>query len=341
MSRGIIVVLALSFLLSACRIEITVPEGGEVITSSGAYTCEEQTDCTVQVADTGFNETFIATPSDGYQFIGWKTGFTRLCGGSLSPCPINTSWFASYDSMMDLLASDSPAFLEADFIPSEDIRTYQAGDMVVFTGTYMASDKLGASRSTAVTVRQDFLPGTRSYLDKTVLKLRTATTFADTGEKQLSEQHVWQEANGALFELTDEYGNEYVTGGAFEKGLLSIPVPLLPFSETHINFYTMYGGSVSGPITEGTRAIAVSEPELVSVPLAEYRAYPLSQRDAYEYLYTYVDHLSGSKIAIDRDIWVSPAKGAVKRVEVRRGYTRSGALESEEQWELAVSKMNF
>ena len=336
-----VAVAVLSILLSACRIEIAVPDGGEVITGSGDYNCAEQAACTVQVADTNFNETFVATPSAGYQFIGWKTGFKRLCGGSLAPCTIDTSWFASYDNMMDLLASDSAAYLEADFIPSEDIRTYRAGDMVVYSGTYSAWSSAGAVRGSAVTVRQDFLPGTRSYLDKVVLKVRTTTTLSDTGEKQVSEQHVWQETDGELFELTDEYGNDYVIGAASEKGLLSIPVPLVEFSDALINFYTMYGGPVSGPITEGVRSIAVSEPIVIQVPNAEYRVYPVTQRDSYEYLYTYVDHKSGSRVVIDRDMWVSPAKVIVKIMEVRRGYARSGALETEERWDLVAVKMNF
>jgi hypothetical protein len=337
-----IAVAALVVLLGGCRIEITVPDGGEVATRSGNFACAAEANCTVQVEDTNFNETFVATPSAGYQFIGWKTGFKRLCGGSLSPCTIQTAWFASYENLMSLLSSDDAvAYLQPDFIPSDHIRTYQAGDVVVYTGTYSAWSSVEQPRSSNVIVRQEYLPGSRTYLDKNVLKLRTTTTFADTGEKKVAEQHVWQEANGALFELTDDYGNDYVTGGAFEKGLLSIPVPLVAFYGAVINYYTMYGGSVSGPITEGVRTINVSEPEIVVVPRAEYRAYPVSQRDSYEYLFTYVDNKSGSRIIIDRDLWISPAKGAVKEVEVRRGYARSGTLETEVRWELAAEKLNF
>ena len=218
MPGRIFAVTVLLILLSACRIEITVPGGGEVITRSGGYSCSENSDCAVQVADTNFNETFVATPSAGYQFIGWKTGYARLCGGSLLPCTIDTSWFASYDNLMSMLASDAVAYLEADFIPLDHIRTYQAGDVVVYSGTYSAWSRSEQPRSSKVTVRQEYLPGTRVYLDKTVLKLRTTTTFADTGEKQVVEQHVWQEDNGSLFELTDDYGNDYVTGAALKKG---------------------------------------------------------------------------------------------------------------------------
>jgi hypothetical protein len=296
----------------------------------------------VQVEDTNFNETFVATPSAGYQFIGWITGFKRLCGGSLLPCTIETSWFASYDNMMSLLTSDDAVgYLEPDFIPSDHIRTYQSGDVVVYSGTYSAWSSIGQPRSSNVTVRQEYLPGTHTYLDKNVLKLRTTTTFADTGETQVSEQHIWQEANGALFELTDDYGNDYVTGDASEKGLLSIPVPLEPFYSAVFDFYTMIGGPVSGPITDGARSVSVAEQQSVVVPRSEYQVYPVSQRDSYEYLYTYVDNKSGSEVVVDREMWISPAKGTVKKAELRRSYSRAGTLETEVRLELAAVKMNY
>lgn len=341
MPGKIVTIAVLSILLSACRIDITVPEGGNVVTESGEVRCAAQTDCTVEVADTNFNETFVAAPSDGYQFIGWKTGFARLCGGSLTPCTIETSWFASYDNMMSLLESDEVGYLEADFIPLDHIRNYEAGDIIVYNGTISTWSRLEPARTRRVTVREAFLPGSYSYLDKNVLKLRTTTTFADTGETQVSEQHIWQEANGALFELTDQYGNDYVTAGAFEKGLLSVPVPLVAFYGAIVDFYTMIGGPVSGPITEGVRSITVSEQQSIVVPRAEYQVYPVSQRDSYEYLYTYVDNKSGSRIIIDRDMWISPAKGAVKKAEVRRSYARSGALETEVRSELDAVRMNY
>jgi hypothetical protein len=192
-----------------------------------------------------------------------------------------------------------------------------------------------------VTVRQDYLPSTRTYLDKNVVTLRTTVTFIDTGEKQVSEQYIWQENNGALFELTDEYLNEYVTADAFDKGLLSIPVPLLAYYDVLLNFYTMYGGSVAGPVTGGVRAISVSGPVKVDTPMGEYSAYRVTQKDSYEYFFTYVDNKSGSTVSIDRSLWVSPAKGLVKRNELRRVYASSGALQSEALWELGAQRVNF
>jgi hypothetical protein len=295
----------------------------------------------VEVSDTGFNETFFATPSEGFQFIGWKRGYARLCGGSLSPCTIETSWFSGYENMMELLASDNIGYLEPDFIPSDHIRSYRAGDIVVYSGMVSLWNKNEVSRSTDVTVRQEYLPSTRTYLDKNVLTLGTTVTYIDTGEKQVSEQYIWQENHGALFELTDDYLNEYVTADAFDMGLLSIPVPLLPYYDVLVNFYTMYGGPVSGPVTGGVRAISVSGPMTVDTPMGEYFTYRVTQKDSFEYFFTYVDNKSGSTVSIDRSLWVSPAKGLVKRNEVRRVYASSGVLQSETRWELGAQRVNF
>lgn len=337
----IAVTAAVCIVLSACRIDITTPNGGAVTTESGGYACSVPSTCSVAVSDTGFSETFIAVPIEGHQFIGWKKGSGYLCGGSLAPCHIETAWFSGYENMMDLLDSDEVAYLEPDFIPSTDIRRYRSGDVVVFLGSVRISNSVDPTRTSSVRVRQEFLPGKIDYLDKLVLTLRRTTKFLETGEKQITEQSIWQDNNGELFELTDEYGNTYVTGNAFDKGLSSIPVPLVPFDNLSMNFYTMYGGAVSGPVTQGSREITVAPMGSVTTAMGDYQAYLLSQKESYEYFFTYVDNKSGTTVVIDRELWISPAKGLVKKIESRRDYLRSGALLSETLWELGVAKMNF
>ena len=40
-----------AILISGCKIEITVPEGGRVKTESGAYACESREICVIEVDD--------------------------------------------------------------------------------------------------------------------------------------------------------------------------------------------------------------------------------------------------------------------------------------------------
>ena len=65
--------IGLSFVaLSACKLKITVPEGGSVKTESGSYECLPLRACEIDIYDIFFDEIFIAEPDPGYKFTGWK-----------------------------------------------------------------------------------------------------------------------------------------------------------------------------------------------------------------------------------------------------------------------------
>ena len=63
-------VLLLCF--TGCKIIVSVPEGGAVVSQSGSYDCGEGESCIVEVNDVFFDETFTAQPRDGFKFTGWK-----------------------------------------------------------------------------------------------------------------------------------------------------------------------------------------------------------------------------------------------------------------------------
>lgn len=77
--------LALLLFLQACRIIQTVPEGGQIVSASGAYDCSAGHTCIIEVQGDTFTETFTAVPDPGYRFLGWKQG---LCVGSTAPCEL-------------------------------------------------------------------------------------------------------------------------------------------------------------------------------------------------------------------------------------------------------------
>ncbi len=124
--------------LTACRIEIAVPSGGVVETQSGAITCGAGQTCTVEVNDTFFDETFVATPGVGYDFRGWKSGFRQFCGDRFEPCALSTLDFGDYPALLDLLAADEtfyltpvfqlvPRLTEDDFSTSGAVQNTQDG----------------------------------------------------------------------------------------------------------------------------------------------------------------------------------------------------------------------
>jgi hypothetical protein len=101
--------------LSACRIQVEVPQGGSVITESGDYRCSAGSTCTVEVADLLFDETFLVETEEGYSFAGWAVRSRGLCGGSTAPCALRTAGFATYPALVALLDSDEIFYLEPVF----------------------------------------------------------------------------------------------------------------------------------------------------------------------------------------------------------------------------------
>jgi hypothetical protein len=236
--------------------------------------------------------------------------------------------------------SDAAMSSPIQMSPSQ-IRLYQLGDMLEFSGDVRISKRDEPIFISDVRVLAEFKPGRLRYQDKKVFTLRTITTFLATGEQQIDTQDIWQEPSGELFELSNEYGNEYVVGTVFDKGLLAIPIPLINLDNKSIDFFSVYGGAASGPITEGNREISVGATQFITTALGNYEANKITHKESYKYLFTYVNNKRGTTVATDRSLWVSPDKGILKRVEVRRVLSASGALLSESQWELDIKSINF
>ena len=93
-------------LLAGCKIEIDAPVEGSVTTTSSAIECAAGQTCTIDIADTYFDETFEAVPATGWQFAGWKTGPSALCGDSLEPCDYSTTAFQGNENINPFLESE-------------------------------------------------------------------------------------------------------------------------------------------------------------------------------------------------------------------------------------------
>jgi len=103
-------------LLAGCKIEITVPVGGKVITESGAYECLSGKKCSIDVYDVFFDETFIAVPDQGFRFASWKKQDKGFCGGNDQPCRLVTTGFTGNDILISVLESDLEFYLTPVFI---------------------------------------------------------------------------------------------------------------------------------------------------------------------------------------------------------------------------------
>lgn len=101
--------------LPGCKLEIRVPYGGIVKSSDGAYICEADQTCVIDVVDLFFDETFIAEPAPGFSFTGWKKKDGYLCGGEAGPCRLSTAEFEGDPVRQSILESDETFFLQPRF----------------------------------------------------------------------------------------------------------------------------------------------------------------------------------------------------------------------------------
>ncbi|TXS96185.1 hypothetical protein FV139_01375 [Parahaliea maris] len=340
MRAGLLLILVAA--LSACRIQVGVPEHGEVASMSGSLLCESGSQCAVEVADIHFDETYTATPEAGYQFAGWKKGWRLLCGGSLEPCHLLTSGFEGNDQLMEFLASDEVFYLEPQFLEGDAIRRYQAGDVARFDGTLERSGP-GAdpAQSTAVAIRMAFAPLEVAGVDEEVLERQWRVTLEDSGVVEESVTAIFQDSKGALFDLKDADGNSYLDQATDTLGVLSIPSPAFATALSTHDYYLMYGGHTSGPITQGSRVVERYALEPHQLGAVELPAYRVIITDHYEYLVTYDEFRRDTSVAERSEFWIAPAKGLISFTIDTQVYSSSGVLQLQQNLTGVMSGGNF
>ena len=113
--------LFISIAVTGCKITVTVPEGGAVISRSGNHDCESGSVCVVEPPlGAGFSDTFTAIPEEGYVFSGWTKSDGYLCGGSDSACILEGVPNSLTDMAID-------TFLQPVFLRSEGELTWDEG----------------------------------------------------------------------------------------------------------------------------------------------------------------------------------------------------------------------
>tara|TARA_R110002110_G_scaffold330339_1_gene541592 strand:- start:6774 stop:7619 length:846 start_codon:yes stop_codon:yes gene_type:complete len=152
-------VLALAVLaLASCKVRVIVPQGGSVTTSSGAYSCAAGNTCDVDVVDFFFDETFIATPAQGYVFKHWRKGDRRFCGRESKPCRVRTDTITGElvpVVQSFLSANDEVFFLQPKFEkkgagpggPANAFTLTLEGNDTVQVGTSLVTGDLAYGRS--------------------------------------------------------------------------------------------------------------------------------------------------------------------------------------------------
>ncbi len=127
---------AVVLLLEGCKIEISVPRGGVVESTSGEYSCASGETCIVEVTDIFFDQEFVAVPEEGFVFLSWVKRRRDLCGGRSTSCRLATASFEGNDALLAVLASNERFFLEPLFGRSD---TYAVGAAMPIGGASRAA----------------------------------------------------------------------------------------------------------------------------------------------------------------------------------------------------------
>jgi predicted secreted Zn-dependent protease len=121
MLNGKLVILMLAAsVLTGCKIEISVPGGGAVVSSTGLYGCASGEMCTIDVDHIYFQEHFTAVPQAGYEFTGWQKTRGGFCGGTDSLCNLTTTTFTPHPALMALLGVDTVFTMNPVFVKTGD-----------------------------------------------------------------------------------------------------------------------------------------------------------------------------------------------------------------------------
>lgn len=117
MNYRYLVVPLVVVVLAGCKVEIKVPEGGSIISSTGIYGCAEFETCTLDIDHIYFTEDLTAVPKQGYEFRWWRKGDGSFCGGNRdTKCALTTDDFPDYPSLFSLLSTDRVFTLTPVFV---------------------------------------------------------------------------------------------------------------------------------------------------------------------------------------------------------------------------------
>lgn len=129
MKKTSLVLILAAVFLGACKVQITAPSTGSVVSGSTAYDCSAGNTCEIDVVDLFFSETFRAEPKAGFVFQQWKRDARHFCGGNTEPCELYTDGLDAFPVLMSLLESDEVFYLEPVFVEESALK-------ITLTGTW-------------------------------------------------------------------------------------------------------------------------------------------------------------------------------------------------------------
>lgn len=99
-------VLAITGMVTGCKLAVIVPSGGDVTSASGTKNCTGGSLCEHNITAANFNETFTAVARPGYVFTKWSAGPGFRCPNSTNPtCVISNVGAAGNPAVEAVIAT--------------------------------------------------------------------------------------------------------------------------------------------------------------------------------------------------------------------------------------------
>ena len=175
-------------IVTGCKVELQAPPGTRIYSESGSYECPGGQFCTIDIADTFFDETFRIETAPGMYAEAWAEGPGYLCGGATVPCRIAPGALRGNTAFENYLAISPAVFPIRAEQPNADV---QAGQADSFAPEFSASNTVAIlqqrnysalTRSLALT--ETVLGFTRTLVQRGVEAVRTPvdTDYSCSGE---------------------------------------------------------------------------------------------------------------------------------------------------------------
>jgi hypothetical protein len=239
-------------LFTGCKIEISVPEGGRVISKSGDYLCQSGQVCIIDIYDLFFDEEFIGEPAPGFTFAEWKKVDRGFCANKTTPCRIVSAWAQIHEIFMELLESDDIFYLEPVFANTWS----QVGEDILGSGRSGLSVSMSADGNRLAIGSPGYNGGLTDVYDVGQVRV---FKWSDNGWRQLG-QDIDGEAGGDRFGTSvslSSNGNKLAVGAIWvaENGARSGQVQVYTWSGTT---WQQLGKSINGETAMDSSGTSVS-----------------------------------------------------------------------------------
>jgi hypothetical protein len=138
-----------------CKIQIEVPEGATVVSSSGSYACYSGETCIIDVKTADFFEDFEVVADPGYTFLWWQGGKDSLCSYAYN-CRLSTNGFDGNQLLLDKLASGKTFYLRPE-VTSESCAPSVLDKGAYRSSLYLCSENSPYSVDVQVEIAGDLL----------------------------------------------------------------------------------------------------------------------------------------------------------------------------------------